>query len=96
MDWVILPEEGWPLAGNRDRTPFSTTLPPGRVAAVFRLPSGQTGLELAVLRQAPDGSLRRVAWAKGTLVGVVIIEPGADPVVQIVGPGTEATHPPLP
>ena len=94
MDWVILPEEGWPLAGNRDRTPFSTTLPPGRVAAVFRLPAGQTGLELAVLRLAPDGSLQRVASAKGTNVGVVVIEPGRDPAIQIVGPEVQATYSP--
>ena len=75
VDWAILPDEGWPLDGRRDRTPFSTELPAGQVAALFRAKTHAAVLELTLLRRQPDGTLRRVASATGLPLGAVIVDP---------------------
>lgn len=75
VDWAILPDEGWPIEGQRDRTPFTTTLPAGQVAAIFRTRSGGTALELTILRREADGSLRRLTTASGLTLGAVTVDP---------------------
>jgi len=76
VDWAILPDEGWPVDGRRDRTPFSTDLPSGNVAALFRVKGHTPVLELTVLQRLPDGTLKRVAAAHHTAFGVVVLKPG--------------------
>lgn len=77
VDWAILPDEGWPVDGRRDRTPFSTDLPSGQVAALFRVKGHAPVLDLTVLRRMSDGTLQRVARASRTAFGVVILDPAA-------------------
>ena len=75
VDWAILPDEGWPIEGQRDRTPFTTTLPAGQVAAIFRTRSRETTLELTILKREADGSLRRLTTAGGLSLGAVTVDP---------------------
>jgi hypothetical protein len=75
VDWAILPDEGWPVDGRRDRTPFTTELPTGRVAAIFRARPGAPPLEVTLLKRLPDGTLERHAVASDLTLGVVVIDP---------------------
>lgn len=77
VDWAILPDEGWPIDGRRDRTPFTTELPTGQVAAVFRAKTHAAVLELTLLRRLPDGTLQRLATASGLQLGAVLVDPPA-------------------
>lgn len=90
VDWAVLPEEGWPLEGQRGRTPFVTLLPPGRVSAIFRAAPGSNDLEISVSLRLSDGSYQRIASIAGIPTGVVIVEPGAR--IQVLGPGAEAVY----
>lgn len=76
VDWAILPDEGWPVDGRRDRTPFSTELPGGQVAAIFRSRTGSPPLQLVLLKRLPDGTLKRITVADDLTLGVVVIDPG--------------------
>jgi hypothetical protein len=75
VDWGILPDEGWPLDGRRDRTPFTTELPSGQVAALFRVKAPTPVLDLTLLRRMPDGTLQRLASASGLSLGAVLVDP---------------------
>ncbi len=77
VDWAILPDEGWPVEGRRDRTPFTTELPTGQVAAVFRAKSHTVMLDLTLLRRLPDGTLQRIATASGLPLGAVLVDPSS-------------------
>lgn len=78
VDWAIFPEEGWPLEGRRDRTPFQTELPPGRVAAMFRPTLSGEKLEIAIFLHRSDGSLKRVSRYSALPLAVVVLEPNAE------------------
>jgi hypothetical protein len=78
VDWAILPDEGWPVDGGRDRTPFSRELPPGQVTALFRVRGRAAILELTVLKRLPDGTLKPVARANHSTVGVVLLDPARE------------------
>ena len=77
VDWAIFPEEGWPLEGRRDRTPFETELPAGRVAAMFRPTDSTAKLEIVILRHQSDGRLKRVSKYHAMPLAVVVVEPTA-------------------
>ena len=89
VDWAILPDEGWPVDGRRDRTPFSTDLPSGQVAALFRVKGHTPVLEITVLRQLPDGTLQRVAQARRTAFGVVVLDPATGNPEILTTPGPD-------
>jgi hypothetical protein len=78
VDWAIFPEEGWPLEGRRDRTPFQTELPAGRVAAMFRPTDSTVKLEIAILLHQSNGSLKRVSRYNAMPLAVVVVEPTAE------------------
>jgi hypothetical protein len=78
VDWAIFPDEGWPVEGRRDHTPFQTELPAGRVAAMFRPTLPGAKLEVVVLRRQPDGSLKRVSGWGALPLAVVVVEPKAE------------------
>jgi hypothetical protein len=77
VDWAILPDEGWPLEGRRDRTPFTTDLPSGQVAALFRIKTHSPVLDLTLLRRMPDGTLERLTTVTGLSLGAVLVDPPA-------------------
>ena len=78
VDWAIFPEEGWPLEGRRDRTPFQTELPAGRVAAMFRPTRSGAKLEIGILLRQSDGALKRVSKYSALPLAVVVIEPKSE------------------
>lgn len=78
VDWAIFPEEGWPLEGRRDRTPFQTELPVGRVAAMFRPTRSGAKLEVSILLHQSDGTLKRMSRYSALPLAVVVVEPKAE------------------